>query len=51
MDNLTAYDFNSDGLLYTRYAFGFRGAGLVAGIAVGTARTTAQIEAALAACQ
>ncbi len=59
MDNLTAYDFNGDGfmsadvdgLLYARYALGFRGAGLVAGIAVGTARTTAQIETALAACQ
>lgn len=59
MDNLTAYDFNGDGLmsadvdglLYARYALGFRGAGLVSGIAVGTARTTAQIETALAACQ
>ncbi len=59
MDNLTAYDFNGDGfmsadvdgLLYARYALGFRGAGLVAGIAAGTARTTAQIETALAACE
>lgn len=58
-DNLDAYDFNGDGftsidvdsLLYARYALGFRGAGLVAGIAVGTARSTAQIETALAACQ
>jgi pimeloyl-ACP methyl ester carboxylesterase len=58
-DNITAYDFNGDnatnvlidGLLYARYALGFRGAELVAGIAVGTTRTTAQIETALAACQ
>ena len=58
-DNLDAYDFNGDGfssvdidgLLYARYALGFRGAALVSGIAVGTSRTTTQIEAALAACQ
>ena len=58
-DNLDAYDFNGeggpsvgvDGLLYARYALGFRGASLVAGLAVGTTRTTAQIEAALAGCQ
>ncbi|MBC7622007.1 MAG: hypothetical protein H7232_01310 [Aeromicrobium sp.] len=59
VDNFFAYDFNGDGsmspeidgLLYARYALGFRGLGLVSGIAVGTARTTAQIEAALSACQ
>ncbi len=59
MDNLTAYDFNGDGfmsaevdgLLYARYALGFRGTGLFAGIEVGTTRTTAQIETSLAACQ
>ncbi len=58
-ENLAAYDFNGDsattllidGLLYTRYALGFRGAELVSGMAVGTVRTTAEIEAALAACQ
>ena len=58
-ENLFAYDFNNDGqldqlidgVLFARYALGFRGAELVQGLAVGTVRTTAQIEGALAACQ
>jgi hypothetical protein len=57
--NVMAYDFSGDGfitsgvddVLYARYALGFRGSALTNGLAVGTARTTAQIEAALAACQ
>jgi hypothetical protein len=58
-DNLDAYDFNGDGfstvdvdgLLYARYALGFRDSAMVSGIKVGTARSTTQIQAALAACQ
>lgn len=56
--NSDAYDFNGDGSLdalvdgelYARYALGIRGSALVAGLTVGAARTTAQIESALAAC-
>ena len=58
-ENLFAYDFNNDGqldqlidgVLFARYALGFRGAELVQGLAVGSTRTTAQIENALAGCQ
>ncbi len=57
--NADAYDFNGDGRLdvlidgelYARYVLGLRGSALVAGLAVGAARTTAQIESALAACK
>jgi hypothetical protein len=58
-DALSKYDFNGDGattaevdgILYARYALGFRGSALTSGLAAGTSRTTSQIEAALAACQ
>ena len=57
-DNLRAYDFDGDGttsiavdaVVYTRYALGFRGAALTAGLSLPSGRTTAQVEAALGSC-
>lgn len=54
-----AYDFDGDGqitperdgVLYLRYAMGFRNSALLAGLSLGANRTPAQIQAALEACR
>lgn len=57
-NNMRAYDFDGDGttsiaidaVLYARYALGFRGAALTAGLSLPAGRTVAQVEASLGAC-